>query len=107
MYTRLLGKVSDNSEMATHCYSSFIRSHSKNLLGTLKLANSLRISNALRDERVINKYLFSRSIGSYGTIFKETFQRPEVFWAAAAESVDWIKKWDQVLDNRNPPFTRW
>ncbi|CAL1532092.1 unnamed protein product, partial [Lymnaea stagnalis] len=29
------------------------------------------------------------------------------FWAAAAENIDWIKKWDRVLDANNLPFTRW
>ena len=29
------------------------------------------------------------------------------FWAAMAEGVDWIKKWDTVLDDHNPPYYSW
>ncbi|MGL5809273.1 MAG: acetate--CoA ligase [Nocardioides sp.] len=31
----------------------------------------------------------------------------EGFWAAAAERLDWGRKWDQVLDWSNPPFAKW
>jgi len=29
------------------------------------------------------------------------------FWAEAAEGIDWVKRWDTVLDDTNPPFYRW
>jgi len=31
---------------------------------------------------------------------------PEAFWATQAESLSWIRKWDQVL-KWDPPFARW
>jgi acetyl-CoA synthetase len=31
----------------------------------------------------------------------------EAFWAERAESLDWIEKWDQVLDWSDPPFAKW
>ncbi|MDP7397472.1 MAG: AMP-binding protein, partial [Lentisphaeria bacterium] len=37
----------------------------------------------------------------------QSLQDPEGFWAAAAESVHWYKRWDRVLDDRNVPFYRW
>ncbi|HUW94389.1 MAG TPA: propionyl-CoA synthetase [Anaerolineae bacterium] len=43
----------------------------------------------------------------YEEAFKESLQRPEVFWGRAAEEIAWYKKWDQVLDNSNPPFALW
>ncbi len=29
------------------------------------------------------------------------------FWEEAADELDWFKKWDQVLDDSNPPFYKW
>ncbi len=46
-------------------------------------------------------------MGKYDEIFKKSIENPEEFWAEAAESIDWYKKWDSVLDRSNPPFYRW
>jgi acetyl-CoA synthetase len=32
---------------------------------------------------------------------------PEGFWAEQAEALHWDQKWDQVLDDSNPPFFKW
>ena len=32
---------------------------------------------------------------------------PEGFWGEAAEALHWTRRWDKVLDDRNPPFYRW
>lgn len=44
---------------------------------------------------------------SYNTIFQQSIQQPEEFWAAAASELHWYKKWNSVLDSSNPPFYRW
>ncbi len=45
------------------------------------------------------------------TSIKETRRRsledPEGFWGEIGEDIDWIKRWDRVLDDSNPPFYRW
>ena len=45
------------------------------------------------------------------TLYEQTLRRasadPEGFWAEAAESISWVKRWDRVLDDSNPPFYRW
>ena len=45
------------------------------------------------------------------TVFDETYRRaqdePESFWAAAAESLYWHRRWDTVRDDSRPPFYRW
>ncbi len=46
-------------------------------------------------------------MGTYDQVFKKSIENPEEFWAEAAESIDWYKKWDNVLDRSNPPFYRW
>ena len=45
--------------------------------------------------------------GNYKSIAAQSLQDPEGFWAAAAESVHWYKRWDRVLDDSNVPFYRW
>ena len=32
---------------------------------------------------------------------------PAGFWGEAASGIDWILRWDKVLDDSNPPFYRW
>lgn len=44
---------------------------------------------------------------SYNNVYRESIENPEKFWADAAETLHWYRKWDKVLDNSNPPFYRW
>ncbi len=44
---------------------------------------------------------------SYEETFNKSITDPEAFWAEAAQDIHWFKKWDQVLDDSNPPFYRW
>ncbi len=43
----------------------------------------------------------------YQEAYERSLQDPEGFWADAAKEIDWIKPWDRVLDDSNPPFYRW
>ena len=45
--------------------------------------------------------------GAYETAYRSWRDDPEDFWAQAAESVHWYKRWDKVLDTANAPFHRW
>ena len=45
--------------------------------------------------------------GAYEATYREWLRDPEGFWATAAESIHWYKKWDQVLDASRVPFYRW
>ncbi len=45
--------------------------------------------------------------GPYEQAYNRSIQDPEGFWGEAAEQIDWIKKWDKVLDDSNKPFYRW
>ncbi len=44
---------------------------------------------------------------SYDDLFRQSIDDPTAFWAAAAEGIDWVKRWDTVLDASKPPFYRW
>ena len=46
-------------------------------------------------------------MGKFNAIFQKSVDKPEEFWAEAAEGIDWIQKWDKVLDSTRPPFYRW
>lgn len=43
----------------------------------------------------------------YDEVYTRSVKHPDQFWAHAAEEIHWEKKWDRVLDDDNPPFTRW
>src|SRR5215216_3496739 len=46
-------------------------------------------------------------IGAYEAAYNAWRQDPESFWAQAAESIHWYRRWDQVLDTSRAPFYRW
>jgi len=43
----------------------------------------------------------------YSEVYNVSINHPDRFWGEAAESVQWEKKWDRVLDDSNKPFYRW
>jgi propionyl-CoA synthetase len=45
--------------------------------------------------------------GSFDTLYRQSITDREGFWGKAAESIDWHRKWDRVLDDSTPPFYRW
>jgi propionyl-CoA synthetase len=40
-------------------------------------------------------------------IRRRSLEDPEGFWGEAAKNIDWINRWDKVLDATNQPFYRW
>src|SRR5229473_8148596 len=44
---------------------------------------------------------------SYEATYRWALERPQEFWAEAAEAIDWERRWDKVLDDSRPPFYRW
>ncbi|MFZ0060627.1 MAG: propionyl-CoA synthetase [Pyrinomonadaceae bacterium] len=44
---------------------------------------------------------------AYEVTYRSWLEDPEGFWAQAAESVHWYKKWEQVLDTSHTPFNKW
>src|SRR5215207_10992396 len=47
------------------------------------------------------------NVPSYEAVAKEAADDVEAFWAKRAETLEWYKKWDTVLDKSNPPFYKW
>ncbi len=46
-------------------------------------------------------------IKEYETLYKRSIEDREGFWEEQAESLEWYKRWDKVLDASNPPFYQW
>ncbi len=41
---------------------------------------------------------YIKSMSEYHTIYSQSIQNPEHYWAEKATQIDWIKKWDKVLE---------
>ncbi len=46
------------------------------------------------------------SIAEYKKLYKKSIEKPEAFWASEAKELTWQKKWDKVL-NWKEPFAKW
>ncbi|NOY77040.1 MAG: acetate--CoA ligase [Calditrichaeota bacterium] len=47
------------------------------------------------------------TIKDYDSLYQKSIKNREEFWAEEAEKLDWFKKWDRVLDDRDKPFYKW
>ncbi len=47
------------------------------------------------------------TIKDYDSLYKESTENREAFWAREAENLEWFKKWDKVLDDSKKPFYKW
>ena len=43
----------------------------------------------------------------YEETYAASIDNPTRFWGSAAESIQWDRRWDSVLDDTHPPFYRW
>ncbi|CAG0902921.1 unnamed protein product [Darwinula stevensoni] len=43
----------------------------------------------------------------YEEAYRRSMEDPQEFWAEVASGISWMRKWDRVLDDANPPFTKW
>ncbi|CAH1635923.1 unnamed protein product [Spodoptera littoralis] len=43
----------------------------------------------------------------YQEAYRRSINDPEGFWGEVAQELEWTKPWERVLDNSNPPFTKW
>jgi propionyl-CoA synthetase len=43
----------------------------------------------------------------YEVAHARSLSDPSGFWGEIAQQIDWVKPWDKVLDDSNPPFYRW
>ena len=43
----------------------------------------------------------------YDEVYESWARDPETFWADAAEDIDWVRRWDTVLDSSRAPLYSW
>jgi propionyl-CoA synthetase len=43
----------------------------------------------------------------FDELYRRSLERREEFWAEAAEAIDWVEPWKQVLDDSRAPMYRW
>src|SRR6185503_12012366 len=67
----------------------------------------IELLRCIRDRNPWDRYNASHMSGAYEAAYREWLWDPEGFWARAAESIHWYKKWDKVLDASRAPFYRW
>ena len=62
------------------------------------------IDSTLREDRVFppppefSRKAHIQSLAQYETLYKQSIDDPEGFWAGAAEELHWFKPWDKVLE---------
>ncbi len=43
----------------------------------------------------------------YSDIHRQSIENPDDFWGAAADGIDWNRRWNRVLDDGKAPIYRW
>ncbi|CAH0730770.1 unnamed protein product, partial [Brenthis ino] len=43
----------------------------------------------------------------YRRQYRRSLEDPEGFWGEVGMELEWTRPWDKVLDDSNPPFTKW
>lgn len=46
-------------------------------------------------------------VKDYETLYKQSIEDPEGFWADRANELEWYQKWDKVLNDDDAPFFKW
>jgi len=64
----------------------------------------------MTDEKIYlpsQKVIDNANVKEYDNLYKYSIEHREEFWAEQAESLNWYKKWDKVLDKSDAPFYKW
>jgi acetyl-CoA synthetase len=48
-----------------------------------------------------------KALWNDASIYEEAARDPVAFWERQAEALDWFEKWDQAVDESDPPFYKW
>ena len=43
----------------------------------------------------------------YQTLYRNSMDNPEEFWAETAAELVWTKPWDKVIDDSDAPYYEW
>ncbi|XP_068619643.1 acyl-CoA synthetase short-chain family member 3, mitochondrial [Battus philenor] len=76
-------------------------------IGTFESSISVLKKKAFVTATDVQKYGESGVTEEYTEAHRRSLEKPEEFWAEVGQELTWTKPWDRVLDNTNPPFTKW
>jgi acetyl-CoA synthetase len=74
--------------------------------GTQDIDSTLRENRVFPPPREFAANAYIGSLEQYESLYKESIEDPERFWATVAGDLHWFKKWDKVLD-WNLPWAKW
>jgi acetyl-CoA synthetase len=73
-----------------------------------KIVAPLEDSEIIEAPDIIKLRAYIRSMGEYKKLYERSIQELEAFWSEMAESLDWYKRWDKVVEwDFNKPEIRW
>ena len=82
------------------------------MASTTHASSSADITSVLSEERLFTpsaqfaKDAYIGSFARYKSIYKSSIRNPEKFWAKVANELFWFKKWNKVLEWKQP-FAKW
>ena len=47
------------------------------------------------------------NVKEYEALYARSITDPQAFWSEEARKLKWFRKWQNVLDEANPPFYKW
>ncbi len=61
--------------------------------------------------RPVQNIFSSEDDDYFSPVYRDNYLKslnfPEDYWAEVSNGIQWMRKWDKVLDSRNPPFYQW
>lgn len=108
-------KMTDTTEDSSSTSSSRtvvggnFKNSNYNHISTSRLMNDILANNYSRPNEADSNDIGHHDYYSekYEQTFKRSLEDPESFWGEVGKYVDWYKPWTKVMDNSNPPFTKW
>ncbi len=74
--------------------------------GTQDIDSTLRENRIFPPPPEFSANAHISSLEQYETLYRESIDDPEQFWATVADDLHWFKKWDKVLE-WNLPWAKW
>ena len=73
----------------------------------LSALNVCPAAASLTNRHFHNTPQHQRKLREYDDVFNKSIEDPEGFWGDQADDIDWYKPYTRVMDNSNPPCTKW